>query len=252
MKFIREELSQNPTFNTVVGLSNTSFDPENFIANRGATEGQIKVVHDMIKALQDWLDENGCSDDPYAIIKAKVDQLEAAIDECCGNPQDTLIQMLNDRMDDIEAAMDTCCRAMDDNAYQMLVDRLDELEAKIEESCQCGTIAGYTPGECDGNTITVSFEWNGSNPFTDGGKATAVSADPNREIAGYFLLVANGPGLYSKTSTYGNWSIDGNGNVQGRSGSSAAGLIVGVGASDTQGCEGFIAANFPTGFPIGG
>ena len=221
MKFIREELSQNPTFNTVVGLSNTSFDPENLIANRGATEGQIKIVHDMIKALQDWLDEFGCSDDPYEQIKAKVDELEATIDVCCANPQDALIQALTDRLDALEQAITDCCEGG----------------------------GGGGGGICDGNIITVSFGWNGMNPYTDGGKATAVSADTSRQIAGFYFLCYDGEqNIYFKTSTARGgdfiWTINGQGDVTATNGSSYnwAKAIVAV---DTQGCEGIVQVDLP-------
>lgn len=254
MKFITEELSQNPTFNTVVGLSNTNFDPENFIANRGATEGQIKVAHDMIKALQDWLDENGCSDDPYAIIRQKVDELEEAIGVCCANPQDTLIQMLNDRLTALQTAQEQCCQAMSDVAYQELVARLDALEASID----CNPCSGGT-GTCDGNTITVSFAWNGSNPIQDGGQATAVSADATKTITGFYFLVLNSEtGVYYKRSTaYGGdwtWSISASGAVI-ASYTGASGFVppaLGIVAVDENGCEGMIPVTLPKQFAVGG
>ena len=249
----------DPVYNSVTGLFNITFDPKNYVVHRGATEGQIKIIYDMIKALQDWLDEFGCNGDPFAIIKAKVDELEAVIDECCANPQDLLIQMLNDRMDGIEVAMDNCCRAMDDNLYQMLVDRLDALEQSIEDCCKGGSGGGSggNTNTCDGNTITVSYSWNGANPIADGGKATATSSVAGSNIVSFQFLVKEG-GVYLKTSQASGrgpdwgWTIDSSGNMRASYGTWSSRIAVGIVATDSNGCEGMTPISLPGGSAVGG
>lgn len=226
MKTFEQDFKTNPSFNTVTGLTNTTFDPENYVANRGATEGQIKIVHDMIKALQDWLDEFGCSDDPYAIIKAKVDELEAAIDVCCGNQQDTVIQLLNDRLDALEQAITDCCEG------------------------------GGSTSTCDGNKITVSYSWNGPNPLADGGKATATSSITGRNIVSFHFLAREG-NVYIKTPQASGvgpdwgWTIDSSGNMRASSGTWSGRYAVAIVATDEQGCEGMIPITLPGG-AVGG
>lgn len=45
-----EDISLNPTTNTITGLNNTTFDQNNFQANRAATEGQLQSLVDQISA----------------------------------------------------------------------------------------------------------------------------------------------------------------------------------------------------------
>lgn len=253
MKTFEQDFKTNPSFNTVTGLTNTTFDPNNVVSGRGATEDQVKFVHDMIKALQDWLDENGCSDDPYAIIRQKIDEVEAAIDVCCANPQDTLIQMLTNRLNQLETDMNTCCQAMDDNAYQMLVDRLDALEQSIEDCCKGGSASTDT---CDGNVITVSYTWNGPNPLADGGTATATSSISGRSIVSYHFLVSEG-GVKVKSS-HGSgvgpdwgWTIDSSGNMTATSGTWSGKYAIAIIATDDHGCEGITPITLPGG-AVGG
>lgn len=230
MKTFEHDLSSNPTFNTVTGLSNTTFDPTTYVSNRGATEGQIKVVHDTIKALQDWLDENGCSDDPYLLIKAKVDELEAAIDDCCANPQDSIVQELRNR-----------------------------IEALEQWECQSET--GYIDSStCDGNEIIVNFQWD--NLSKTSGKATATSSMSDHNIVSYDFLGQISPGIYKKTKVAGlgdfHWEIDNSGNVTmvaNTAGYSEGGALPGVGiiVTDDHGCEGINNTSFwSSGSSIGG
>lgn len=242
--------SRNPVYNTVTGLINTTFDPTNVVINRGASEGQVKYVYDLIKALQDWLDENGCSDDPYAIIRQKVDELEEAIGICCANPQDRLIQMLTDRLNALQTAQEECCQAMTDTVYQELVARMDALEDSIENGCQSDTPVTDT---CDGNIITVSFSWN--NVSRTSGQATASSSMSDHNIVGYYFLAKNN-GVYYKSATAGmgdfGYTINASGQVQMYSTPTRilADTIVAV---DNKGCEGTIYIGpLYTGFAVGG
>lgn len=222
MKEFKFAVSNNPVFNTVTDLSNTTFDPSNVVNNRGASEGQVKYVYDLIKALQDWLDEHGCSSDPYAIIRQKVDELEEAIGICCANPQDTLIQTLTDRLNALEQSIEDCC-----NQSEVI-------------------------STCDGNTITVSFSWNSTDPVTDGGQTIAVSTDTSRNISAYyFLLYDVENGLYRRiTTAFGgdvHWSIDKNTGAVSALPTpiSPKYNVIGIVAVDTQGCEGMTSVNLP-------
>lgn len=225
------DFSSNPTFNTVIGLTNTTFDIENIVSGRGATEDQLAYVYGLIKALQDWLDENGCSDDPYIQIRQKVDELEAAINECCGNDQSVILNVLRQRIDD--------------------------LEARIDEGCN-NDYSGDT-SNCDGNVITVSFGWNG-DPFTDGGQATAVSADTSRQIIGYqFLVYDTHTGIYRRSSVANGgdwrWTISSSGSVTASHVGAGEGLLPfakEIIAIDSQGCEGGVAVSLPRSNAVGG
>ncbi len=208
------DFSDNPVFNTVIGLTNITLDLENIVVNRGATEGQLRELYNLLISLQ------------------------TQIDECCA--EDHSQATTND-----------------------ILAKLDDLEARIEECCNrnCYEGGGGEGGGCDGNVITVSFGWNG-DPFTDGGKATAVSADSSRQIAAYYFLVHdNRNGIYRRSSTaFGGdfvWSIDSSGNVR----ASYAGAV-GPGnelvfakeiiAVDAQGCEGGTPISLPIGHGVGG
>ena len=199
------DFSDNPVFNTVIGLTNTTLNLENIVANRGATEGQLRELYNLLISLQ------------------------TQIDECCAEDHSQAIT------DDILA-------------------KLDDLEARIEGCCNRNPYEGEG-GNCDGNVITVSFAWNGTNPFADGGQATAVSADSSRQIAAYYFLVYdNRNGIYRRSSTaFGGdfvWSISSTGTVT----ASYAGAV-GPGnelifakeiiAVDAQGCEGGTPISLP-------
>ena len=208
------DFSDNPVFNTVIGLTNITLDLENIVVNRGATEGQLRELYNLLISLQ------------------------AQINACCSidHSQATTTDILA---------------------------KLDDLEARIEECCNrnCYEGGGGGGGGCDGNVITVSFAWNSTTPFADGGQATAVSADSSREIAAYYFLVYDGRnGIYRRSTTaFGGdfvWSIDSSGNVR----ASHAGAV-GPGnelvsakeiiAVDAQGCEGGIAISLPIGHAVG-
>ena len=207
------DFSDNPVFNTVIGLTNITLDLENIVVNRGATEGQLRELYNLLISLQ------------------------AQIDACCGvdHSQDITTDIL-DKLDDLEARIEECCNR---NCYE----------------------GGGGGGGCDGNVITVSFGWNG-DPFTDGGQATAVSADSSRQIVAYYFLVYdNRNGIYRRGSTaFGGdwvWSINSSGRVT-ASHAGAAGpgneLVFAkeIIAVDAQGCEGGTPISLPISHAVGG
>lgn len=231
MKQFELDFSDDPSFNTVVDLSNRTFDGTNIVSGRGATEDQLLIVYNKIKELQDWIDENGCTDDPCSYIRQQIEELAIRIEACCNTDHsEGVTQQLMDKLDDLEARIEGCCNR---NPYE----------------------EGGGGGGCDGNVITVSFGWNGTNPFADGGQATAVSADTSRQIAAYYFLVYDGRnGIYRRSSTaFGGdwvWSINSSGSVT----ASHAGAV-GPGnelvsakeiiAVDAQGCEGGTPISLP-------
>lgn len=215
MKRFKLTLSDNPVFQTVTGLTNTTFDGTNVVESRGATEGQLLAVYNTYQEIKTFLDENGCNDDTYAYLRQKVNELETRIEQCC---------TVDHGEQDVSA----------------IVARIDELEARIGECCNktCFDQETGSSSQCDGNVITVSFGWNGSNPYLDGGKATAVSSMSDHSIVGYHFLYNFGSGFY-KVSTLGKWSIDGSGNVV-HSGSGVSGIpyYTYIVVTDDHGCEG--------------
>lgn len=197
-KTYRARIVPNPTFQTVRGLTNRTFDPDNVVSDRGATEDQLLAVYNRHMELSDWIDQN-----------------------MCHNNQDAVVQVL--------------------------IDRLDALETRLGN---CYAVNGGASSADDDNEITVSFAWNGPAPFTDGGKATGFSADPERTIASYWFLVYDrGGDVYIKSRVASGgafvWSIDNSGNVtastNGTVGNSAKGIV----AVDSQGCEGMVPVTLP-------
>lgn len=214
MKRFKLNLTNNPSFNTVLNLTNKTFDGTTIVSGRGATEDQLLVVSNHL------------------------DELEQAQEECCNN--------------DWSAAI-----------LQNLSDRLDDLEARIEECCNNSGFSGGSTGEntCDGNEITVSFQWTNQN-HTEG-KATATSQDPNKTINSYWFLVGNrSVGIYykQKVSDAGDfrWLIDDSGNVSliqnpSPSGSTSTQMYcLGIVAVDSGGCEGMISMTLPMYNSVGG
>lgn len=286
MKQFEVQSNKNPTFQTVTGLTNTTWDSENVVPSRGATEGQLAQVYTVLKDVKDYLDENGCTDDPWEYIKQQVEELEQKQEECCGTDWSANVtQNIYERLEDLEDQIEECCTIdhsetattnilsklteletqieeccnLDhgETAITNILDRLDELEAQIEECCNKASQAYTGAGTCDGNVITVSFAWNGSNPLQDGGKATAVSADSERAIAGFYFLVRNvNTGLYYRSATANGgdwtWTIDANGNVTAASGGGSMNFSNTIVAVDANGCEGSINVDLPYNRAIGG
>lgn len=232
----------NPVYNTVTGLTNTTFDSTNIVPDRGATEGQLKSVDDILQALKDWLDENGCSDDPYIAIRQRLDQLQARQEECCNNPQDSIVQTLRTRLDQLQARIEECC----------------------EDPGGGGSGGeGYLPSQCvnnptcDGGAVVVSVELT-TDPSQPVGKkrgsGTATGGSTTgANIIGYAFLVETAqPGVYRKSATAkggaGNyaWSIGGNGRLtMYRYGYTVVPFSNTIVAIDSNGCEGYITVNLP-------
>lgn len=275
MKRFKLNLTANPTFSTVTGLTNKTFNPDNIVSGRGATEDQLKVVGDNVQTINDYLDEFGCSncDEQYAGVRATLNALQVAQEECCENrvtPENLngLIGGLQNHIDDLQTAQEECCnRAVSQENLDALIadlrDKLNALEAQIEECCNKSCFGGGTSEEntCDGNEITVSFQWTNQN-HTEG-KATATSQDPNKTINSYWFLVGNrSMGIYykQKVSDAGDyrWSIDDSGNISltqkpSPSGSTPTQMYcLGIVAVDSGGCEGMISMTLPMYNSVGG
>lgn len=261
MKQFDFDAARNAVFNTVTGLSNTVFDPENVVPDRGATEGQLKSVSDIIVELRNFLDEQGC-DDPWAYIKQKVDELEEAQARCCETDWGQgATEAVTQRLNELEAQIEGCCtQDHGEQDIQQIFDRIDGLEAQINDCCNrtcydSGSGEGeynpnVSPSSCPGSTVTVSFGWDGPNAFMHGGTATAVSSS-GAPIVGYYLLALVGTGTPIKLSTSAQWSINGSGHAQWSSTASGYGVPIGVVAVDADGCEGHTFIAFPYGF-VGG
>ncbi|MBO7670861.1 MAG: hypothetical protein J6S60_09765 [Oscillospiraceae bacterium] len=196
-KTYRARIVPNPTFQTVRGLTNRTFDPENIVADRGATEDQLLAVYNRHQELSDWIDQN-----------------------MCHNNQDAVVQVLRDRLDALE-------------------DRLG--------NCYLGAGAATA---CNDNEIQVSFEWNGADPITDGGTASALAADQERPAVYYWFLIhdsANDVYFKSRVAHGGDymWTIDDSGTV-----TAEPGVCGNIGraviAVDAQGCEGMVLITLPT------
>lgn len=261
MKRYKLNLTNNPSFNTVVGLANRTFDGTTIVQGRGATEDQLLVVYNKIKEVADFIEESGCSGDPFALIKQQLDQLEQAQAECCGTDWSAVVtQSMFERMAGLEDRIEECC-TVDHGAVdiQNLLNRLDALEQQIIDCCNKSCLPDTAPAGCDGNVITVSFSWNGSNPFSDGGQASAVSGDTSRSIVGFYFLAYNpDTGLYYKRSDANGgdwtWSINSSGAVT-ASHTGAGGTLAfahTIVAVDNSGCEGMTTVTLPKSFSVGG
>ena len=80
------DFSDNPVFNTVIGLTNTTLDLENIVINRGATEGQLRELYDLLISLQTQINECCAQDHSQGTtdnILARLNDLEARIEGCC-------------------------------------------------------------------------------------------------------------------------------------------------------------------------
>ena len=238
MKRFELNLSTNPTFSTVTGLINKTFNPDNIVSGRGATEDQLKVVGDNVQTINDYLDEFGCSDcdEQYAGVRATLDSLQAAQEECCDN------------------------RATQENIDALIADlrdKLNELEARIEECCcTCFDGGGGGGNNCDGSEITVTMSWD-SNPIANGGQINATSSG-SAPITFYYFLVKSSADVwipmgtidyigkqYSVNGTTGHVTVSSTGGFGHYSG-------VAIGARDSNGCEGIGVFQGTSFDPVGG
>lgn len=88
--------SDNPVFNTVTGLINTTFNSENVVVDRGATEGQLRELYNLVDSLQSQIDECCDRDHSQATtnnILGKLDDLQERIEGCCNQygPGDPIV-----------------------------------------------------------------------------------------------------------------------------------------------------------------
>lgn len=219
-------MPDNPVFETVTGLTNTTFDPESSVPNRGATEGQLAAIHAHL-----------------AEVHAQIDEIEGA--------ENGVLLAIWDRLETLTTQIEECCTVdHGEGALDNLWAKIQELTTQIEECCNRNVFGGGeatgTPGD---NEITVTFEWNGANQVTAGGKATATCSNSERSIAGYYFLVRDvNAGIYYRSSTANGgafvWRIDSSGNVTASSGSQAP-FSFAIVAVDDQGNEGSVSVNLP-------
>ena len=223
-------LPSNPVFASVTGLTNTAFDAEQVVPDRGASEGQLAALN-------------------AALATARA-EMEAIIES-----DDGMLQALWDRTETLAAQIEECCTV--DHGSAALTEiwaRLEELGARIEESCGC--FSGGEQAAASDNVITVSFAWNGENKLTAGGTATAVCSDSERAITGFHFLARDpNTGLYFKSSVanggWWTWSIDSSGNVTASNSGSAGNhgasrpIAIAIVAVDDQGGEGAVGVSLP-------
>lgn len=222
MKRYKLDLSNNPSFNTVIGLTNRTFDGSTIVQGRGATEDQLLVVYNKIKEVADFLEESGCSDDPFDLIKRQLDELEQAQAQCCGTDWSAdVTQSMFERMADLEDRIQTCC-TVDHGAVdiQNILDRIDALEQQVISCCNeldtrvqnvvnnlrvyekdenvgRRTDTGPAPGTtCDQNAVLVSYTLDLSGAWVGGvdqpkvvGQVNANVVDPNISIDRYYFTV---------------------------------------------------------------
>lgn len=124
-------ISKNPSFSTVQGLTNKTWDPENvpIVSGRGATEDQLQVVDGKIEELSQNVPEctddpfthieqrvrtiedafENCSDDPWSIVRTRLDQLQTQQVNCCNIPQDEFVALAKAKINECIAALQNCC-----------------------------------------------------------------------------------------------------------------------------------------------
>lgn len=186
MSIVDVRLSFTPALASITGLVNTTFDEDNVRADRGASEGQVAALNAALAAALERMDE---------II----------------NSDDGMLQALWDRLQTLAEQIEACCT--EDHGSAALTELWAKLDALDAQIAACANPTQATTG--DGTAVTVTFTWNGdgSDPVADGGQATAVSADANRTIVGYWFLARDAnTGLYYRAhAVYGgdySWRID--------------------------------------------
>lgn len=79
-------LNENPTFRSVTGLTNRTFDSANIVNGRGATEDQLKTIHDQCADLSGRLDNienNDTLNDILQVMRTDIENIRATIENCC-------------------------------------------------------------------------------------------------------------------------------------------------------------------------
>lgn len=220
------DFTRNPVFQTVTGLTNTTFDPLGIVANRGASEGQLKEIYNMARALAEWFNNNsGASDEMFAVMQNKLDEVVGLTQDCGDNEQSNAL-------------------------LNAIWTKLEAVETQVQACAQQPCFGSGTDG-ADGSVVTVSFSWNGADPIADGGTASATAAMTDHNITGfYFLCRDSTSGLYyrSEIANGGDytWNINTTtGAVTATAGTTAryAHVIV---AADDHGNEGMCLVELPT------
>lgn len=123
------KISRDPDFQTVNSLTNKTWDPDNIVSGRGATEDQLQVVdgkiQEVIENMPECTDDpfthiegrvrrieeafENCSDDPWTIVRTRLDQLEERQTNCCNIPQDEAIALMKAKINECIAALNNCC-----------------------------------------------------------------------------------------------------------------------------------------------
>lgn len=147
------EISKNPSFQTVSGLTNKTWDPETvpIVSGRGATEDQLQVVDERIIELSNNVPE--CTDDPFTHLKQRVNAMEEALADCSDDAfvqlrervdriqnefqdcSDDPFMIVTARLDEMETRQITCCEFNQDAAIAVLENRIADLEALTQNCC---------------------------------------------------------------------------------------------------------------------
>lgn len=228
MKRYKLDLTNNPSFNTVIGLTNRTFDGTTIVQGRGATEDQLLIVYNKIKEVADFLEESGCSDDPFDLIKRQLDELEQAQAQCCGTDWSAdVTQNMFERMADLEDRIQSCC-TVDHGAVdiQNILDRIDALEQQVISCCNeldtrvqnvvnnlrvyekdenvgKRSDTGPTPGTtCDQNAVQVNYSLDLSGAWVAGdsrskvvGQVSASIISPGVTISRYYFSPKTSDGV---------------------------------------------------------
>ena len=191
------DFENNPRFNTVLDLSNRTFDPENFVSGRGATEDQLKYMWDVYEEIHEVVQAEECDDDPYSLLVQRVTELEERQKVCCDNPQSGIIAAYNNRIDGLEARQTACCNnegATITAVFNQIQSRLTQLESKMEGHCNSTMVGNETP-LTNAQSAAVggfSLNWNAAN---NTGQVVYTKNNAG-DAASYFFLTEMNNGLY--------------------------------------------------------
>ena len=196
------DFENNPRFNTVLDLSNRTFDPENFVSGRGATEDQLKYMWDVYEEIHEVVQA-----DPYSLLVQRVTELEERQKVCCDNPQSGIIAAYNSRMDELEARQIACCNnegATITTVFNQIQARLTQLEQRMNECCGRTFVGNDVPysevQECVNSTSSISVTW----PSTSGGTGQiqfSPSSGSQQTATRYYFVSEMSNGLYAIKGT---------------------------------------------------
>lgn len=118
-------IDENPQFQTVGSLTNRTWDPDNIVSGRGATEDQLQAVDGKIVELSESIPT--CTDDPFTHLEGRVSQIEQAFADC----SDDVYVQIRDRVDRIQQGFEDCS----DDPWTTVKTRLDQLEQQQINCC---------------------------------------------------------------------------------------------------------------------